>query len=100
MLASRPGFYFSTLESRSGLPSASLVVHLAWAEASARLPTSEEVLSNQGFRQQNWLHELGSGVDGVMHFENVGGDSLELLIRNVGERRELPPSSGPRKIVR
>ena len=76
----RPGLDPGTLGSRKGHPSASLVVHLSWSEASTSPPTSEEVLSNLGLRLQNWLHELGSGVVGVMRFENSDGASFQLEI--------------------
>jgi len=77
----RPGLDPGTLGSRNGHPSASLVVHLSWSEASTSPPTSEEVLSNLGLRLHNWLHELGPGVATVMRFENADGTSFELGIQ-------------------
>ncbi len=77
---SHPGLDPGTLGPRNGNPSASLVVQISWSEALASPPTSEEVLSNLGLRLQNWLHELGSGVVGVMRFENADGASFELRI--------------------
>lgn len=76
----RPGLDPGTLGADLGRPSASLAVHLSWSEASANLPTSAEVLSNLGLRLHNWLHELGSGVVGVMQFESSDGTSFELRI--------------------
>jgi len=77
---SRPGLDSGTLGSIIGLPGASLVVHLSWLGPSARPPSSEEVLSNLGLRLQDWLHELGSGVVGVMQFENADGALFQLRI--------------------
>jgi len=77
---SRPGLDPGTLGLKIGRPSASLVVHLSWSEASANPPTFADVLSNLGLWLQNWLHELGSGVVAVMHFESSDGASFELRI--------------------
>ena len=60
--------------------SKSLVVHLSWSELSVNPPRSADVLSNLGLRLPNWLHELGSGVVGVMQFQNADGASFELRI--------------------
>jgi len=75
-----PGLDPGTLGLNLGRPSASLVVHCSWSKTLANPPTSADVLSNLGFRLQNWLHELGSGVVGVMQFENSEGASFELRI--------------------
>ena len=75
-----PGLDPGTLGLNLGRPSASLVIHISWSEASVNPPTSTEVLSNLGLRLQNWLHELGSGVIGVMQFENSDGASFKLRI--------------------
>ncbi len=57
-----------------------MVIQISWSEALVSPPSSEEVLSNLGLRLQNWLHELGSGVVGVMRFESADGTSFELRI--------------------
>lgn len=63
---SRPGLDPGTLGADLGRPSASLVVHISWSKPSVNPPTSADVLSNLVLRLQNWLHELGPGVVGVM----------------------------------
>ena len=77
-----PGVDPGTLGVDLGRPSATLVVHISWLKASVNPPTSAEILSNLGPRLQNWLHELGSGVVGVMQFENSDGTSFELRIES------------------
>ena len=57
-----------------------MVVQLSWSEASTRPSTSEESFSNLGLWLQNWLHELGAGVIGVMRFENAERASFSLWI--------------------
>ena len=79
-LALRPVLDPGTLGRKKGDPSASVVFQISCSETSASPPTSEEVLSNLGLRLQNWLHELGAGVVGVMRFENAEGASFELRI--------------------
>jgi hypothetical protein len=76
----RPGLDPGTLGSIKAHPGVSLVVHLSWSGLSARPPSSEEVLSNLSLRLQDWLHELGSGVVGVMQFENADGALFQLRI--------------------
>ena len=76
----RPGLDPGTLGSKIDHPSASVVIQISWSGTSAMPPTSEEILSNLGLRLQNWLHELGPGVVGVMRFESADGTSFELRI--------------------
>ena len=82
LLVGRPGLDPGTLGSIKDHPSASVAIQISWSAASANPPTSEEVLSNLGLRLQNWLQELGSGVVGVMRFENAEGSSFELRIES------------------
>ena len=82
MLVGRPGLDPGTLGSILGRPSASVDVHLSWLEGSASPPSSTEVLSNLGLRLQDWLHDAGFGVVGVMQFANSNGEKFELRIGN------------------
>jgi hypothetical protein len=79
-LVGRWGLDPGTLGANLTHPSASLSIHLSWSRALIHPPTSADVLSNLGLRLQNWPHELGSGVVGVMRFENSDGASFELRI--------------------
>jgi hypothetical protein len=78
----RPGLDPGTLGSMLDSPSASIDVHLSWLKGVACPPSSVEVLSNLGVRLQNWLHETGLGVVGVMQFANSDGEKFELRIEN------------------
>ncbi len=78
----RPGLDPGTLGSILVRSGASLDVHLSWLEGSASPPSSAEVLSNLGLRLQDWLHETGFGVVGVMRFSNSIGERFELRIEN------------------
>ena len=59
---------------------ASVEIRVSWSEQVARPPTSAEVLTNLGFRLQEWLHEMGTGAVGVVRFVGHNGESFELLI--------------------
>ena len=82
LLVGRPGLDPGTLGSKTDHPSASVAIQISWSDASTSPPSSEEVLSNLGLRLQKWLHELGSGVIGVMRFENADGASFELRVES------------------
>ena len=76
------GLDLGNLGSEKDHSSASVVIQISWSESSAHPTSSLQVLLNVGLRLQNWLHELGAGVVGVMRFENALGESFELRIEN------------------
>ncbi len=81
-MVGRPGLDPGTLGPILDRPSASLDVHLSWLEGSASPPSSTDVLSNLGLRLQDWLHDAGLGVVGVMRFSNSEGEKFDLRIEN------------------
>ena len=86
-LVGRPGLDPGTLGFDFWRPGASVFVHLSWSGRSVRPPTSAQVLTDLGVRLQEWLHEIGSGVVGVIRFvgcngemSRFNGETFELLI--------------------
>jgi hypothetical protein len=76
----RPGLDPGTLGIGPEHPTTRIVVQITWSAPSAPPWTSTEILSNLIPWLQKWLHNLGSGVTGVIQIRGSDGVVVEVKV--------------------